>query len=43
MQPINSESINENHLRQWIKELTDYTPQQVDRVVEKMRETYKAA
>ena len=43
MKPITSESVNENHIRQWIKELTDYSPQQINKVVEQLKESYEPA
>ena len=43
MKSTTSESLNENQLRQWIKELTDYTPQQIDQVLEQLQERYKVA
>ena len=43
MESITSKSTNESFIRQWIKELTDLTPQQVERVIEERQETYKTA
>ena len=38
MNPVASEPSGQTQVRQWIEELTDYTPQQIDEVLEKMEE-----
>lgn len=41
MKPITSDSLHSNDdLRQWIEELTNYTPQQIDEILEHIKENY---
>ena len=38
MKIIASESDSKNHIRQWIKELTDYSPQKIDEILDRIGE-----
>ncbi len=36
MNSVASDATGKNQIRRWIEELTDYTPQQIEEILEKM-------